>query len=101
MNRFKANIKKLLTDSKRDVIIHLQIQTKSKQKGELKLKINRKKFELARARACMGQKEIVAAGFPKGTYCGALRGREIKPETVGRLAKIMGVDVLDLIDTDN
>ena len=65
------------------------------------MKINRKKLELARARTCMGQKEIVAAGFPKGTYCGALRCREIKPETVGRLAKIMGVDVLDLIDTDN
>ncbi len=61
------------------------------------MKINRKKFELARARACMGQKEIVAAGFPKGTYCGALRGREIRPETVGRLAKIMGVDVLERV----
>lgn len=28
------------------------------------MKINRKKLELAKARACMGQKEIVEAGFP-------------------------------------
>ena len=27
------------------------------------MKINRKKLELAKARACMGQKEIVVVGF--------------------------------------
>jgi len=48
-----------------------------------------------------GKKEIVEAGFPAGTYCGALRGREIKPETAGRLAKIFGVDVLEIIETEN
>lgn len=49
----------------------------------------------------MGKKEIVEAGFPAGTYCGALRGQEIKPETAGRLAKILGVDVLEIIKTEN
>ena len=49
----------------------------------------------------MGRKEILAAGFPDGTLRGVVSGRNLKPETVGRLAKIMGVDVLDLIDTDN
>lgn len=64
------------------------------------MKINRKKLELAKARACMGKKEIVAAGFPAGTYCGALRGQEIKPETAGKLAKVLGVDVLEIIETE-
>lgn len=37
------------------------------------MKLDRKKYELARARACMGQKDLVAAGIPKGTLCGVLR----------------------------
>ena len=65
------------------------------------MKINRKKLELAKARACMGQKEIVAAGFPAGTLTNAMTGKNVQPEKAGRLAKVLGVDVLDLIDTDN
>lgn len=68
---------------------------------ERMMRIDRKKLELVRARTCMGKKEIVEAGFPAGTYCGALRGQEIKPETAGRLAKILGVDVLEIIKTEN
>ena len=62
------------------------------------MKINRKKLDLAKARACMGSKEIEAGGFPKGTYCGILQGREVKPETAGRLARGLGCDVTDIID---
>lgn len=75
--------------------------TNTTLKGGKRMKINRKKLELAKARACMGQKEIVAAGFPAGTLTNAMTGKNIKPETAGRLAKVLGVDVLDLIDTDN
>lgn len=69
-------------------------------KGGEKMKINRKKLELAKARACMGQKEIVAAGFPAGTLTNAMTGKNIKPETAGRLAKVLGVDVLEIIETE-
>jgi len=63
------------------------------------LKIDREKYELARARACMGQKDLVAAGIPKGTLCGALRGDiEVRPETVGKIAKALGVDVTEIIE---
>ena len=31
------------------------------------MKLDRQKDELARARTCMGQKDLVAAGIPKGT----------------------------------
>lgn len=65
------------------------------------MKINRKKLELAKARACMGQKEIVVVvGFPVGTLTNAITGKNIKPETAGRLAKILGVDVLEIIKTE-
>lgn len=65
------------------------------------MKINRKKLELARARGCMGQKEIVAAGFPAGTLTNAMTGKNIKPETAGKLAKVLGVDVLEIIETED
>lgn len=55
---------------------------------------------LARARACMGQKDLVAAGIPKGTLCAALTGN-VKPETAGKIAKALGVDVTEIIETEN
>lgn len=47
------------------------------------MRIDRRKYMLARARACMGQKDLEAAGIPKGTLCTALRGN-VNPETAGR-----------------
>lgn len=64
------------------------------------MKINRKKLELAKARAYMGQKKIVVVGFPVGTLTNAITGKNIKPETAGRLAKILGVDILEIIKTE-
>ncbi len=64
------------------------------------MRINRKKYELAKARACMGQKELEKAGIPKGTLCRALR-EDVRPETAGRIAKALGVDILDIIETEN
>lgn len=64
------------------------------------MKLDRKKYELARARACKGQRELVAEGIPKGTLCRIVGGGEAKPETMGRIAKILGVDVTEIIETD-
>lgn len=61
------------------------------------MKIDRAKYELAKARACMGQKEIVNAGVPKGTLCRALSS-EVRPETAGKIAKALGVDVTEIIE---
>ena len=70
-------------------------------KREVKdLKIDRKKYMLARARACMGQKDLEAAVIPKGTLCTALRGN-VKPETAGKIAKALGVDVTEIIETED
>lgn len=64
------------------------------------MKIDRKKYELARARACIGPKELVAAGIPRGTLCRAL-AEEVRPETAGKIAKALGVDVTEIIETEN
>ena len=44
------------------------------------MKLDRQKYELARARACMGQKDLVAAGIPKGTLCGIIQTEEWKQD---------------------
>lgn len=62
------------------------------------MKLNRKKFEIARARACMSQADFESAGIPKGTLCRAMSERGLKPETLGRIAKALKVDVTEIID---
>ena len=52
------------------------------------MKLDRKKFELARARACMGQKDFEKAGIPKGTLCRAMSGRtDNGKESIQRLCR--------------
>ncbi len=64
------------------------------------MKLNKQKFLIARARACMGQADFEAAGVPKGTLCRAMNGKGLKPETLGKIAKALGVDVTEIIDED-
>lgn len=61
------------------------------------MKLDKEKYLLARARACKGQKDLVAAGISKGTLCRALR-EEMRPETIGKIAKALGVDVTEIIE---
>lgn len=62
------------------------------------MKLNREKFELAKARACMGTKDLIAAGINKGTLCTAMQENVARPETLGKIAKALGVDVTEIID---
>ena len=61
------------------------------------MKLNKIKFDIARARTCKGTKELEAAGIPRGTLAGILRG-EVRPETAGRIAKALGVAVTEIIE---
>lgn len=65
------------------------------------MKLDRKKYMLARARACMGQKDLEAAGIPRGTLCRIVGGGDMRPETAGKIAKALGVDVTDIIETED
>ena len=62
------------------------------------MKVNREKYMLARARACMGQKDLEAAGIPKGTLCRIIGGYDSRPETIGKIARALGVDVTEIIE---
>lgn len=65
------------------------------------MKLDRKKYMLARARACMGQKDLEAAGIPRGTLCRIVGGGDMRPETAGKIAKALGVDVTAIIETED
>ena len=61
------------------------------------MKISKSKLDLAKARACMDTKDLVAAGVPRGTLCRVYQS-EIKPATAGKIAKSLGVDVTEIIE---
>ena len=64
------------------------------------MKTNRKKLELAMARACMSTADLQkATGMPR--INNAISGRGIRPCTMGRIAKALGADVAEIIDDIN
>ena len=69
-----------------------------RRKGAYEMKLSKEKYMIARARACVSPTDIIKAGMPKGTLGALTGGRNAKPETVGKLAKILGCDVTEIIE---
>lgn len=66
------------------------------------MKANRDKLRLAMARACMNTQDLAkAAEMPPQTVNGVLRGRGVRPATLGRIAKALGVDVAELLEKED
>lgn len=62
------------------------------------MKADRQKLTLAMARACMNPQEIAkAAKMPPQTVNGLIRGRSVRPATLGRVAKTLGVDPEEIV----
>ena len=56
------------------------------------------KLTLAMARACMNPQDLAkAAEMPPQTVNGVIRGRSVRPATLGRVARALQVDVTDII----
>ena len=65
------------------------------------MKTNRKKLELAMARACMNTDELTkVASVPRPTLNNVITGRGIRPATIGKVAKALGVDVAEIIEQE-
>lgn len=61
---------------------------------------NKDKLTIAMARACMNAQDLAkAAEMPPQTVNGVIRGRSVRPATLGKVARALGVDPADLIDT--
>ena len=65
------------------------------------MKVDRKKVELAMARACMGVNELSdAAGINRKSVSKFLNGQAAKPVTIGLIARALKVDVLEIIEQE-
>ena len=65
------------------------------------MKANKEKMELALARACMNTSDLVCmTAMPEPTVKKVLSGRNVRPVTLGRIAKALGVDPAELISTE-
>lgn len=58
----------------------------------------KEKVLLAMARACLNAQDLAeAAGLPAQTINAVIRGRNVRPATLGRIAKALGVDPADIL----
>ena len=65
------------------------------------MKANKKALLLAMARACVGRKEIFEkAGMPEMTVKNVLDGRSVRPATLGKVARALGVDPLEIMEQE-
>lgn len=65
------------------------------------MKTNRKKLELAMARACMNTEDLQkAAEMPRPSLNNVISGKSARPATIGRIARALGVDVTEIIDEE-
>ena len=65
------------------------------------MKVNRDKLELAMARACMNTADLAQkAELPRPTLNNAIVGRDVRPGTIGRIAKALGCDVTEILETE-
>lgn len=63
------------------------------------MKVNRQKLELAMARACMTTADLPeAAQLPRPTINNAICGRNVRPATVGKIARALSVDPADILE---
>lgn len=63
------------------------------------MKADISKLRLAMARACMNPQDLArAAEMPPQTVNGVLRGRSVRPATIGRIARALCVDVAEIMD---
>ena len=63
------------------------------------MKVNRKKLELAMARACMDSRDLpTASQLPRPTINNAIVGKSVRPKTVGCIAKALNCDPADILE---
>lgn len=66
-----------------------------------RMRINVDKLRLACARRCINSKDLVEiAGIPRSTLSNALKRQGASPATIGKIARALGVDVLEILADD-
>ncbi|WP_247643501.1 helix-turn-helix transcriptional regulator [Gemmiger sp. An194] len=67
------------------------------------MKISRAKLDVALARACMNVSDLSRKGIGRSAIERAVAssGRGVTPKTVGKIARALGVDVTDLLESED
>lgn len=65
------------------------------------MKINGKKFEMELARNCKNLSSLRGDGLSPQTLTRVMNGRDVKPVTVGKIAKALGVDPVEIIEMED
>ena len=62
------------------------------------MKADKEKLAMVMARACMNRADlIIAAKMPENTVKNVLYGKNVRPGTLGRVARVLGVDPAELL----
>ena len=62
------------------------------------MKVNKDKLLLAMSRACMDSRELAEkARLPRPTLNNAIAGKGVRPSTMGRIAKALGIDLQEAL----
>lgn len=62
------------------------------------MKVSKQKLFIAMARACMDSADLAkASGMPRPTVNNAITGRNVRPATVGKIAKALCVDPAEIV----
>lgn len=62
------------------------------------MKLDKEKFELVMAEKCLTSGEVQKqSGLPKSTYTKAVMEKNVRPATLGKIAKAVNTPVHDLI----
>ncbi len=65
------------------------------------MKADRKKLEIAMANACMNSEDLQkAADMPRPTLNNVISGRNVRPGTIGRIAKALDCKVTEILIED-
>ena len=65
------------------------------------MRANKQKIELAMARECINRKVLAKkSGLPEATVRNVIIGREVRPHTLGAVARVLKADPTDLIEQE-
>ena len=68
-------------------------------KGVICMKANRTNFEIALAKSCLTPQDLAkAADMPRPTLNNVISGRNVRPATLGRVARALGVPIEQIME---
>lgn len=72
-----------------------------RQRKEAIMKANKKKLELAMAEACMNSNDLaIKANMPRPSVNNVIVGRNVRPATIGKIAKALNVPVESILQDE-